>query len=199
MRMMLRRHGLASLLCVVLLGTGAWPSHAVAATDDEDNRAEFKLISEGLGIKGVYVWRSTERDVIAAYGEDYELVKHGSYTYELRYVLLDLSFYYCQNDPQKRIFDIECRAGFAGFTAKGIVLGRSTVRDVFKAYGVSPELESFPNNSGVFFESPGIQFSVAHDDDAPPLNLKRLLDRKVETIDIVTSKTGSDCLPPNLK
>jgi hypothetical protein len=196
---MLKRRGLASLLCVVLIGAGVWPSHAFAATDDQDDRAGFKLISEGLGIKGVYVWRSTESDVIEAYGKDYDLIKHGWYTYEIRYVLLDLSFYYCQNDPQKRIFDIECRTGFAGFTANGIVLGESTVRDVFKAYGVSPDRESFPNNSGVVFERPGIQFSVEEPDRESPVSIYRLLDRKIKVIDIVTSKPGSDCLPPNLK
>jgi hypothetical protein len=195
MRTTFKRRVPASLLCVVLLGACVWPSRAAAP---QDEGAQFKLISEGLGIKGVYVWYSTAGDVEAAYGKDYKLVKHGWYTYELRYVLHDLSFYYCQNDPRKRIIDIECRAGFAGFTARGIVLGKSTLRDVFKAYGASPKRGSMPDDEGVSFRYPGIHFNV-RDDDSSPVDPNRLLDRKIDVIDIVTSKTGSDCLPPNLK
>jgi hypothetical protein len=194
---MLKRRVPAGLLCVVLLGACVWPSRASVA---QDEGTRFKLISEGLGIKGVYVWHSTAGDVEAAYGKNYDLVKHGSHTYELRYVPLDLSFYYCQNDPQKRIIDIECRAGFAGFTAKGIVLGESTLRDVFKAYGASPEHGSPTDDGIVSFQYPGIHFEVkGGGDNASPVDPSRLLDRKIDAIDIVTRKTGSDCLPPNLK
>jgi hypothetical protein len=195
MRTILKRRVPASLLCVVLLGACLWPSRAAVAQDDG---AQFKLISEGLGIKGVYVWYSTAGDVEAAYGKDYDLVRHGSHTEELRYARLDLSFYYCRNDPQKRIIDIECRTGFAGFTAKGIVLGESTLRDVFKAYGASPGRGSLPDNGGVSFQYPGIRFNVKNG-GASPVDPARLLNRKIDAIDIVTRKTGSDCLPPNLK
>lgn len=46
-----------------------------------------------------------------------------------------LSFYYCQSDKRKEIFDIEIRTPFQAKTSKGVTLGKSTLQDIYKIYG----------------------------------------------------------------
>lgn len=46
-----------------------------------------------------------------------------------------MSFYYCQKDRQREIFDIELRAPAIVKTAYGIVLSKSTIAEVKKIYG----------------------------------------------------------------
>lgn len=155
-----------------------------------------ELISEGLGVRGVYLWRSNADDVAAVYGKDFELVGHGPRTVEMRYAARDLSFFYCQADPHKRIIGIECRAPFNGFTARGIVLGKSTVRDVFKAYG---EAEPAAGVGGRrTFSYPGIEFSTpSKGGDRKPVSA--LLGAKITAINVTTPRGGSDCLAPDSK
>ena len=153
-----------------------------------------ELISEGLGVGQVYVWHSTAEDVEAAYGKDFERIEHGAHTVEMRYATRDLSFFYCQSDSRKRIIDIECRAPFRGFTARGVTLGKSTVRDVFKAYGeAKPSTSS--NNTYWTFSYPGVEFSIPYK-DKPAASL---LGEKITVIDVTTPRSGSDCLATNLK
>jgi hypothetical protein len=46
-----------------------------------------------------------------------------------------VSFYICQQDKRRQIFDIEMRAPFEARTSRGITLGKSTLEDVYKIYG----------------------------------------------------------------
>ncbi|HYY41451.1 MAG TPA: hypothetical protein VE775_01890 [Pyrinomonadaceae bacterium] len=194
--MLNKRVSVCLLLCVALVGACALSS--TAAVGAEDDAASRQLISEGLGLGSVYVWHSMLDDVVAIYGKDYELVPHGEQTDEIRYAQLGLSFYYCRADQQKRIFDIECRAPFNGFTARGIVLGESTLRDVFKAYGQTEAHTNANDEAASVYEYPGIKFHVERKGPQAD-NPKRLLSRKIMAIDIITSRSGADCLESNLK
>ena len=157
---------------------------------EEDARPR-ELISEGLGVGRIYVGLSTAEDVAALYGKSFETVEHGVYSYEMRYASLGLSFWYCREDTRKRIFDINAAAPFKGFTARGISLGKSTLRDVFKAYGEAEPTTSSRHESWSF-AYPGIEFNVSYK-DIQGKGVPALLGMKVTAIDVTTSRGGSYC------
>jgi hypothetical protein len=196
MRLKWSRRVVVCLLAVGLVAAClSWSTPAVA--DDREGR---ELISEGLGVRGVYVGRSTADDVAAAYGKDFELIEHGTQSSEMKYAALGLSFYYCREDARRRIFRVECRAPFRGFTARGVRLSESGARDVLKAYGQAEPAGAA--GEAWAYEYPGIRFRVENRQPGRGEPLNKLLGRKnskVVAIDVVTLKGGSDCLPQNLK
>ncbi len=97
--------------------------------------AQSVLINEGVGVEDIVVGKSTMSDVIAAYGDDFGLIEHNKYSYEIMYEERGLSFYYRYDDSDKRIFAIVIKPPCHGFTNRGIVVCHSTLRDVFNAYG----------------------------------------------------------------
>lgn len=191
------RRVLVCLLAVGLVAAcPAWSTPAVA--DDREGR---ELISEGLGVRGVYVGRSTADDVAATYGKDFELIEHGAQSFEMKYAALGLSFSYCRDDARKRIFEIECRAPFRGFTARGVIIGESSARDVLKAYGQA-EPSAGATGETWAYDYPGIRFRVENRQPGRVEPLNKLLGKKsskVVAIDVMTSRSGSDCLPQNVK
>jgi hypothetical protein len=164
---------------------------------DEDARPR-ELISEGLGVGRIYVGHSTADDVASVYGKTFETIEHGNYSYELRYASLGLSFWYCREDKQKHIFDINAVAPFVGFTARGIVLGKSTLGDVIKAYGQDNPTTTTSAGESWVFAYPGIKFTIPHEttENKPVSSFYGV---KITAIDVVTSRSGSDCLPSNIK
>jgi hypothetical protein len=187
------------LACVCLIGASLTFARAQSLPQisrNEDARPR-ELISEGLGVGKIYVGHSTVDDVVAAYGKTYEAVEHGAQSSEMRYANPSLSFYYCPADTLKRIFRVEARTPFAGFTARGIILGKSTARDVVKAYGEAAPKSSSANDAWLY-EYPGIEFHIEHrDSDDKPTS--QLLGSRIVAIAVVTSHNGSDCLPSNAK
>jgi hypothetical protein len=122
----------------------------------------------------------------------------------MKYAALGLSFYYCHDDARKRIFEIECRAPFRGFTARGVIIGESSARDVLKAYG---QAEPSAGATGTADETwaydyPGILFRVENRQPGRVEPLNKLLGKKnskVVAINVRTLKSGSDCTPQNVK
>jgi hypothetical protein len=98
-----------------------------------------RTASEGVGVEGIIVGRSKMSDVAGKFGKDYKWTVHKKYSYSMSYPKLGLAFYICQSDPKKEIFDIEMRAPFQVRTARGIVLGKSTVDDIERIYGKSKD------------------------------------------------------------
>ncbi|MFV0389531.1 MAG: hypothetical protein ACK5NT_12345 [Pyrinomonadaceae bacterium] len=94
----------------------------------------YKVATAGVGVDGIRVGKSTRSDVIKKFGKNFSVIKNGAYSYQLKYKN-GISFYYCQKDKVQQIFDIEMRAPYLVRTKKGIVLSKSTVADVRKAYG----------------------------------------------------------------
>ncbi len=99
----------------------------------------LKIVKEGVGIDGVKIGKSTMVDVVKKYGKDYKWVTNKKYSYQMTYAKLGLAFYICQSDKNKEIFDIEIRAPFQAKTSKGVVLGKSTLEDIYKIYGKSKD------------------------------------------------------------
>jgi len=97
---------------------------------------------EGIGVKGIIVGNSTKDDVIKKFGKNYKMITYESYSKQLQYKEIGLSFFYCRSDNAQKIFSIEMRKPFDVTTGKGIVLGKSTVADVIRQYGESETEES---------------------------------------------------------
>ena len=99
---------------------------------------KVKVLQEGVGLDGIKVGKSTADDVIKKFGKNYKLVKYKKYSAQLVYPG-GISFYYCQSEKKRTIFDIELRAPFQAKTSRGIVLSKSTLEDVYKIYGKSKD------------------------------------------------------------
>jgi hypothetical protein len=141
-------------------------------------------VAEGLGIDGITVGYSTKNSVTAKYGDDYALIEHDKYSYEIRYRDTGLSFWYRYGDPDQRIFDIGLRPESRAFTGRGIVVGRSSLQDVFNAYGRSEPYTTSAEETW-FFEYPGIQFHVEHKSRETSVVTEELLKRRIIEIEIV--------------
>ncbi|MEZ5429278.1 MAG: hypothetical protein R2747_23725 [Pyrinomonadaceae bacterium] len=114
------------------------------------------FVVPGERFDGITIGKSTADDVISTYGDDYKLINHKEYSFEMIYKKLGISFYYCQRDPRKEIFVVEIESPSRAMTSKGIILGQSTFEDVFRLYGNAEE-----TSSG--FEYPGINFNYEED------------------------------------
>lgn len=125
--MIFKTRNVAFRICLSVIATAMLMAGiAVTAADD--------VIIEGDGIAGISVGTSTEDDVIARFGKPPKTESHKTYSTQLIYPKLGMSFYYCQADPRKEIFVIELKKPFNGATTKGIRIGESTWSDVLKVY-----------------------------------------------------------------
>lgn len=109
------------------------------------------VVNDGKSLDSLIIGKSTMDDVIAAYGNDYKLIKHKEYSYEMLYKNLGLSFYSCQADPNKEIFVIEMQSPFKAITGKGLKLGESTFADIYKIYDIRQKNRSALAFSGISF------------------------------------------------
>lgn len=107
---------------------------SVAEAQSTKQTNKVNVIREGVGFNGISVGKSTMADVAKKFGKDYKLKTHKKYSYQMIYPN-GLSFYYCQSDKRKEIFDIEIRTPFQAKTSKGVTLGKSTLQDIYKIYG----------------------------------------------------------------
>lgn len=151
---------------------------------------------EGVGIAGVTVGKSSLSDVVAMYGEDYKIIEHNKYSYEARYSN-GLSFWYCYADTDKRIVGLKVAPPYTGITSKGIVVGESTVEDVFRIYGES-DPSSTVNKDTLGFRYNGIYFYIKYEDweenDTAELFLQRILQRKIIKVIIeAADRKGNAC------
>lgn len=142
-------------------------------------------VTAGIGVDGVAVGYSTKNTVTARYGDQYQLVEHKQYSYEMKYEELGMSFWYRFADPQQKIFAISAWPKSRAFTAGGIVVGRSTLKDVFDAYGKA-EFGMTPAEDKWHVEYPGIGFFVEYKArDKERWTPEDLLKRKIIEIEIV--------------
>lgn len=122
----------SALICFSSLTTTA-----VNAQNKKLSTPKLNVAREGVGIEGIVVGKSTMDDVVKKFGRDYNWTTNKKYSYQMTYSRLGLSFYICQADKRKQIFDIEIKRPYAAKTSKGIILGKSTVKDIYKIYGKS--------------------------------------------------------------
>lgn len=150
------------------------------------SQSGYLYVAPGLGIEGISVGYSTKSSVAAKYGDGYELIEHNKYSYEMRYVTKDISFWYRHGDPQQTIFALSVRPDSRAFTSRGIVVGSSTLKDVFKAYGKS-EIRTTTAHETWHVEYPGIIFNVEYrkSDSGKDWTDEKLMKRKIIEIEIV--------------
>ena len=173
----------APLILIVCLNA---PSVTVSQTQSPLGR-----IKDGIGLGEVLIGVSNASDVEARYGMKYQLINRNDYSYRMDYADLGLAFYYCLKDEKKRIFLVELHQGVS---SKGITVGQSTLRDVFRLYGE----QSIGEDHSELFEYKGIQFYLEHDPSTGAKDSAAKLDKKIVEIDIVPPGTSSnfcDCSP----
>jgi hypothetical protein len=127
-----------SVLAAMTIGGASWVTAQSTTKKDSKTTGKVKLVKEGVGLDGINVGRSSAEDVIKKFGRSFKLVKYKKYSAQMVFSG-GISFYYCQSDRKKTIFDIELRAPFQARTSKGITLSKSTLEDVYKAYGKSKD------------------------------------------------------------
>ena len=149
-------------------------------------------VAAGLGIEGITVGYSTRNSVTSKYGDDYVLIEHNNYSYEIRYRDTGKSFWYRYHDPEQRIFSIGLRRESRAFTGRGIVVGRSSLQDVFNAYGKS-EFSTSSAEETWFVEYQGIKFHIEYKSTDNRLIVpEKLLKRRVIEIEIAAMESGAD-------
>lgn len=148
--------------------------------------AESFRVQEGVGIAGITVGKSTDADVIAAFGRGFELIEHGEYSKEMRYAELGLMFRYCARDRKRRIFDIEVRSPASATTEKGVILGDTLMREIIKLYG-KPKWRTTEDGKTWWLEYKGVEFHVPKETTVNqfPLDEALYLDRPVIAIHVV--------------
>jgi hypothetical protein len=149
---------------------------------------QWTFITEGVGIVDVLIGKSTKSDVLARYGNRYKLIKHNEYSREMEYADLGLSFYYCFKDTEKKIFLIEVHQGA---TSKGIVIGQSTLKDVYDLYGEEKEKGQCDSKSCVY-EYKGVQFYIEGDSSDSEQKSVDLMQKKVIEVDVVSPDKSSN-------
>jgi hypothetical protein len=102
----------------------------------------------------------------------------------MEYADLGLAFYYCHKDEKKTVFLVELHHGVS---SKGIIIGQSTLRDVFRLYG-----EQSSGDQPDVHEYKGIQFYTEHDPTPDAEDSAAKLDKKVVEIDIVPPDKSSN-------
>jgi len=141
-------------------------------------------IKDGLGVGEILIGVSSVADVEARYGMKYQLINKNDYSYRMEYADLGLAFYYCYKDEKKRVFLVEVHHGV---TSKGIIVGKSTLKDVFTLYG-----EQSSGGKPYIYEYKGIQFYVEHDPTPDGEAKSPTLDKKVVEVDIVAPDKSSN-------
>lgn len=184
------------IILAIALTLFSLPSGGPVASAPEPQESRSVYLAAGVGIEGIAVGYSTKDSVTAKYGNDFELITHEVYSYEMRYADRGLSFWYRYSDPAQKIFCIGVRPPCHGFTSRGIVVGSSKLEDVFKAYGETT-LSTSSAREHWSADYPGIHFLIDHkESDSFKDDNKKYLNRKIVEIDIVQiesePKAGSE-------
>lgn len=140
-------------------------------------------IKEGIGVGEILIGAATASDVEARYGMKYELSNKNDYSYRMDYTEAGLAFYYCKKDAKKRIFLVELHHGV---TSTGIIIGKSTLKDVVALYGERS------GGGDTISEYKGIQFYAEADPTSDGKDKAPKLDRKIVEIDIVAPDKSSN-------
>ena len=143
------------------------------------------LIIDGIGYGNFKLDNLKLSEVVKKLGDNYQEIKHGSYSIEIDYEEIGVSFLYYQgySEGDKTIFGINFKAPFKGQTIKGIVLNQTTMQDVVEAYG-EPDWSSCDNCTYWTSDYDGIEFLVERDMSLPhyPLNEAVHLEKVIKEI-----------------
>lgn len=101
----------------------------------EKTHMDEETIIPGEGYANFVLEKTSQAEVEQTLGKNYELIEHNSYSIELYYKALGVSFYFYQDQPERNVFTIRFHESFNGKTDKGISLNSTTIEDVIKIYG----------------------------------------------------------------
>lgn len=169
------------LVAVLLLLTVCLQGAAISRSNQTSSQTG--PIKDGIGLGEILIGTSTAGDVAALHGTNYELINKNDYSYRMDYAASQLAFYYCYQDPKKKIFLVEVHDGV---TSKGIVIGKSTMKDVVAIYGRKTGGNDF------IFEYPGVQFYFETRTEAETKDEALAMRRKVIEVDIVAPDQSSN-------
>ena len=93
-----------------------------------------KTIIEGQGVGGIVVGQSSRSDVLAVFGDDFELVRIRVSRFQMDYKKRGITFEYNPKDMNEIIQSIYFNQNFSGQTSKGIVMNKSSEQDVVTTY-----------------------------------------------------------------
>lgn len=151
----------------------------------------MELLIPGVGIENyVTINATTKNEIIVKYGSGYKEIKHyseakagarpGLVSIEHQYKNQGISFYY--RPDRDTVFSIHVSAPFKGKTAKGIILGQSTLQDAEDAYGKADIYEA---DDKMFTEYAGIRFYV---NKGKGLTEAQIMQQKIVKIAIIEIK-----------
>ena len=167
------------ILCLILLG-----ACNSSKTYKQLKKKEI-LIRPGVGILDFKLGESSGDEVIRELGLGYRKITHKTYSIELKYEELGLSFYYKYEDPDQKIFTISCYAPLKAVCTNGIKLNSSSMQDVKEKYG---ELDWFSSDGSDYWgsEHMGIEYMVHRELSLPQFPLEESLheQRRIVKIDI---------------
>ena len=172
------------ILALTLILTGA----AASSPQQQQVRPHALYAAAGIGVEGITVGHSTKSSVATKYGDQYDLVEHNKYSYEMNYGEYGLSFWYRYSDPEQKIFAIAVKPNSHGFTSRGIVVGRSTLKDVLDAYGKTKFSTTTAEETWFAeYSELGIAFHVEYksSDNDKGWDQQKLLKRKIIEIEIL--------------
>ncbi len=118
----------------ILIGGFVSLSINAQKNNNTEKAQKMNVASEGIGVQGVTVGKSTKNDVEKKWGKNYKWTVNKKYSYQMTYPN-GVSFYFCQKEKVPQVFDIEMRSPYEVKTAKGVKLRQSTIDDVKKIYG----------------------------------------------------------------
>lgn len=146
---------------------------------------EADLIVPGKSIGNIYL-SDTIAKAISQYGDEYRIIKHGSYSIEYSYAIFGISFYTKVGDTNQKIFSIKLFPPAKAKTRKGIQLIQSTLNHVIEIYG-KPEFTTTQGSDLWNANYRGIQFSFQRDATLPkfPFNEQAHRNKKIIEISVI--------------
>lgn len=143
------------------------------------------LITSGKGFDKFIINSSTRSDVVKLLGNNFKEIEY-MYPYrELEYKSIGVSFIFSKTDT---LWSIEFYYPFNGISDKGIILNKSTMKDVEKEFGEIKWVISYPF-SHWSAQLPGIEYQVERDISLPwfPLDKERHKNRIISKIQVLNN------------
>jgi hypothetical protein len=157
---------------------------AATSFAEKTNNKEETIIP-GEGYANFVLEKTSQAEVEQALGKNYELIEHNSFSIELYYKALGVSFYFYQDQPEQNVFTIRFHESFKGKTAEGIAPNTTTIEDLIKIYG-EPQWTSCDGCDYWSATYQGIGFIVDRDTTVPqyPLNEELHMKKIVKQIEV---------------
>jgi hypothetical protein len=151
----------------------------------EKAHLDEETIIPGEGYANFVLEKTSQAEVEQALGKNYELIEHNSYSIELYYKALGVSFYFYQGEPERNVFSIHFHESFKGKTEEGIAPNTTTIENVIKIYG-EPQWTSCDGCDYWSATYQGIGFIIDRDTTVPqyPMDEELHMKKIVKQIEV---------------